>query len=119
MNEFVCDFFQRMTYHGQPLGMDQNLTLSKDQARPDVLTNLPLTDAQWLSEKLTFMPDPPLETFLTSHDLNGLRQKGCPVLVKNWIFDDSFHKKLPVMFFFGASDDKTIRIRKFLEEIGL
>jgi hypothetical protein len=25
--------------------------------------------------------------------LNGLRQKGCQILVNNWIFDDPFHKK--------------------------
>jgi hypothetical protein len=43
------------------------------------------------------MPDPPFETFLTSCGLNSLRQKGCHILVKNWIFDDPFHKKLPVM----------------------
>jgi hypothetical protein len=43
------------------------------------------------------MPDPPFENFLTSRGLNGLRQKGCHILVKNWIFDDPFHKKLPVL----------------------
>ena len=43
------------------------------------------------------MPDPLFETFLTSRGLNGLRQKGCHILVKNWIFDDPFHKKLPVL----------------------
>jgi hypothetical protein len=31
----------------------------------------------------------------------------------------SFHKKITVMVIFGASDDQTIRIRKFFEEIGL
>jgi hypothetical protein len=43
------------------------------------------------------MPDALFETFLTSQGLNGLRQKGCHILVKNWIFDDPFHKKLPVL----------------------
>jgi hypothetical protein len=43
------------------------------------------------------MPEPPFETFLTSHSLNDLRQKGCHIFVKNWIFDDPFHKKLPVL----------------------
>ena len=43
------------------------------------------------------MPDPPFETFLTSCGLNGLCQKGCHILVKNWIFGDPFHKKLPAM----------------------
>jgi hypothetical protein len=61
------------------------------------LTNLPKTDAQWLPEEWKFMPDPPIETFLTSCGLNGLRQKGCHILVKNWIFDDPFHKKLPAL----------------------
>ena len=43
------------------------------------------------------MPDPPFKTFLTSRSLNSLRQKGCHILVKNWIFDDPFHKKLPIL----------------------
>ena len=43
------------------------------------------------------MPDPPFETFLTSCGLNGLRQKGCCILVKNRYFCDPFLKKLPVM----------------------
>jgi hypothetical protein len=56
------------------------------------LTNLPKTDAQW-----EFMFDPLFETFLTSRGLKGLRQRGCHKSVKNWIFDDPFHKKLPVL----------------------
>jgi hypothetical protein len=43
------------------------------------------------------MTDPPFETFLTSCGLKALHQKGCHILVKNWIFDDPFHKKLPVL----------------------
>ena len=43
------------------------------------------------------MPHPPFETFLTSCSLTGLCQKGCHILVKNWIFDDPFHKKWPVL----------------------
>ena len=43
------------------------------------------------------MPVPLFETFLTSHDLNNLHQKGCHILVKNWNLDDLFHKKLPVL----------------------
>jgi hypothetical protein len=43
------------------------------------------------------MPESPFETFLTSHGLNDLRQKGCCILVKNWIFDDPFNKELPVL----------------------
>jgi hypothetical protein len=43
------------------------------------------------------MPDPPFETFLTSCGINDLRQKKCHILVKNGIFDDPLHKKLPVM----------------------
>ena len=30
---------------------------------------------------------------MTSAGLNSLRQKECQILVKNWIFDDPFHKK--------------------------
>jgi hypothetical protein len=43
------------------------------------------------------MPDPLFETFLTSRGNNGLCQKGCHILLKNWIFDDTFHKKLQVL----------------------
>ena len=43
------------------------------------------------------MLDPLFETILTSSGLNSLRQKGCHILVKNWIFDDPFLKKLPVL----------------------
>ena len=43
------------------------------------------------------MPDPLFETFLTSQGLNGLCQKEYHILVKNWIFDDPFHKKLSVL----------------------
>ena len=65
------------------------------------------------------MPDQPFKTFLTSLGLDGLRQKRYHILVKNWIFDDPFHKKIASIGYFGASDDQTIRIRKFFEEIGL
>ena len=33
---------------------------------------------------------------VTKAGLNSLRQKGYHVLVKNWVFDDLFLKKLPV-----------------------
>ena len=39
--------------------------------------------------------------------------KGCHLLVKNWIFDDPFHNKLPVLVILVASDVQTFRIRKF------
>ena len=39
------------------------------------------------------MPDQPFKGFLTSRGLNGLRQKRCHILAKNWIFDDPLHKK--------------------------
>ena len=34
---------------------------------------------------------------MTLAGLNSLQQKECQILVKNWIFDDPFHKKLPVL----------------------
>ena len=43
------------------------------------------------------MPDPSFETFLTSRDLNSLRQIECHILVKNWIFGDPIHKKWSVL----------------------
>jgi hypothetical protein len=63
------------------------------------------------------MPDPPFEIFLILRGLNSLRQKGYHILVKNWIFDDPFHKKRTSIGYFGASDDQTIR--RFFEEIRL
>ncbi len=83
------------------------LTQSKDLAGPDVLTNLLETNAQWLPEWWKFMPDPLFKTFLTSRSPNGLCQKGCHILVKNWIFDDPFHKKETII---GHVGDQTIRI---------
>ena len=47
------------------------------------------------------MPDPLFETFLTSRGLNGLHQKGCHILGKNWIFYASFHKQWLVLLFWG------------------
>ena len=64
------------------------------------------------------MPDSLFETFLTSRGLNGLCKKECHISVKNWILDGLFHKKNSIDFF-SASDDQTIRIRKFFWEIGL
>ena len=34
---------------------------------------------------------------VASAGLNSLQQKGCQILVKNWIFDDPFHKKGPLL----------------------
>jgi hypothetical protein len=66
------------------------------------------------------VPDQQFETFLTSRDLNSLHQKGCHILVKNWIFDDPFHKKLLVLVILVPA----VMIRpsgsgSFLGEIGL
>jgi hypothetical protein len=60
------------------------------------------------------MHDPSFETFLTSLGLNGLCQKRCHILVKNWIVDDPSNKKMTSIGSFGASDDQIIRIRYFL-----
>ena len=38
-----------------------------------------------------------LKLFLTSRGLNGLHQKGCHILVKDWIFYPPFHKKSTVL----------------------
>jgi hypothetical protein len=65
------------------------------------------------------MPDPSFETFLTSLGLKGLCQKRCHILVKNWIFDDLFNKKMTSIGYLGTSDDQIIRIRIFFEEIGI
>ena len=74
----------------------QVLTQSKDLAWPDVLTNLPKTDAQGLPKQWKFMLDPSFETFLSSHILNSLQQK--KVLKFNMRFDDSVKR-----FFFKTT----------------
>jgi hypothetical protein len=63
------------------------------------------------------MPDPPFETFLTSRGRNGLHQKGCHILVKNWIFDDPFHKKLPVMVILVPVMTKPLRPGSLLRKL--
>jgi hypothetical protein len=39
--------------------------------------------------------------------------------VKDWIFDDLFHKKGASIGVFGARDNPTIRAGKFFDKIGL
>ena len=41
------------------------------------------------------------------------------ILVKNWVFDDSFHIKRTGNGHLGASDDQTIRISRFFDEMRL
>jgi hypothetical protein len=65
------------------------------------------------------MPDPPFETFLTTRGLNGLHQKGCHILAKNWIFDDPFHKKLPVMIILVPVMIKPSGAGSVLRKLGL
>ena len=65
------------------------------------------------------MLDPLFETILTSQGLNGLCQKGCHILVKNWLFDDPLHKKLPLLVILVPVMIESVRIRKFFEEIRL
>jgi hypothetical protein len=65
------------------------------------------------------MPDPLFETFVTSNVLNGLHQKGCHILVKNWIFDNLFHKKIPVLFILVPVMIRPSGSGIFLGEIGL
>ena len=52
---------------------------------------------QWLQEVWTFEFHQPIFKKVASAGLNSLQQKWYQILVKNWIFDDPFHKKLPVM----------------------
>ena len=82
-------------------------------AWPDVLTNLPKTDAQWK------MPDPSIETFLTSCGLNSLCQIECHILVKNWIFGDPFHKKWPVLVILVPVMIRPSGSEFYFEEIGI
>ena len=64
------------------------------------------------------MPDPPFETFLTSCSLSGLHQKGCHLLVKNWIFDNPFHKKLPVLVILVPAMIKTSGFGRLFGKLG-
>jgi hypothetical protein len=66
-----------------------------------------------------FLPDPPFETFLTSLGLNVLRQKGCHILVKNWIFDDPYHKQIPVTAILVPVMIKPSGSGRFLRKFGL
>ena len=49
--------------------------------------------AKWLQEVWTFEFHQPVFKKVTSAGLNSLRKKGYQISVKNWIFDDPFHKK--------------------------
>ena len=53
----------------------------------------------WLHdhEGCPFMFHQPVFQKVASAGLNSLQQKGCQILVKNWIFDDPFHKKGPLL----------------------
>ena len=53
---------------------------------------------------------------VASTGLNSLRQKGCQILVKNWTFDDPFHKKQQVLVILVPG---TIRISNFFDEMRL
>ena len=46
---------------------------------------------------MTFGFYQPVFKKVTLAGLNSLRQKGCQISVKNWIFDDPFTKKGPVL----------------------
>ena len=65
------------------------------------------------------MPDPLFENILTSRGLNGLCRKGCHILVKNWIFDDPFHKKLPILVNLVPVMIRPTGSGSFFGEIGL
>ena len=61
------------------------------------------------------MPDPSFEKILTPATSTASVKKGAIyVLVKNWIFDDPFNKKMTSIGYFGASDQEF-----FFEEIGI
>ena len=48
---------------------------------------------QSMQEVLKFVFHQPVFKKMTSVGLNSLRQKEYQISVKNWIFDDPFHKK--------------------------
>ena len=51
----------------------------------------------WVQEVLPFEFHQPVFKKVTLSGLNSLRQKRYQILVKNWIFDDPFHKKGQVL----------------------
>jgi hypothetical protein len=69
----------------------------------------------WLHghEDYPFVFHHPVFKKVASAGLNSLRQNGNQILVKNWIFDDPFHKKGPLLVYFGARNDPTIMISNF------
>jgi hypothetical protein len=56
---------------------------------------------------------------MISASLNSLQQKEYQVVVKNWIYVDSFHKKRTGIGQLGARDDQTIMISNFFDEMRL
>ena len=56
--------------------------------------------AQWLQEVWTFEFLESVLKKVISAGLNSLRKKGYQISVKNWIFDDPFHKKGLVLIIF-------------------
>ena len=57
---------------------------------------------------------------VTQAGLNSLRQKRYQISVKNWPFDDPFHKKgLVLNSHLGARDDPTIRLNIIFDEMRL
>ena len=64
------------------------------------------------------MPDPPIETFLTSCSLNGFCQKGFHILMKTCIFDDVFHRKLPALVIFVPVMIRPSGTGMFLSKLG-
>ena len=76
--------------------------------------------ALWLQEVRIFVFHQPVFKKMTSAGLNSLRQEEYQILVKNWIFDDPFHKKKNCIGHFCARvDDATIRSNKLFDEMRL
>ena len=57
------------------------------------INNLLNYGAQWLQEVWTFEFHESVFKKVTSGGLNSLQKEGYQISVKNWIFDDPFHKK--------------------------
>ena len=55
---------------------------------------------------------------ITKAGLNSLQQKGCQILVKNWIFEDPIHNKGPVLVILVARMIKQSGSGSFLRKKG-
>ena len=79
----------------------------------------PISYLRWpIQEVMTFSFYQPVFKKVILAGLNSLRQKGCQISVKNWIFDDPFYKKGLVLIIWVLKMIKPSGSVKFLMKWG-